>query len=544
VAAIKLGINMAGAVSAGAYTAGVLDFLIQALDEWYAAKAAGQSVPGHDVSIEVISGASAGGMCAAIAGTQIQESFDHITDTSQTGTNNRFYESWVNKIDIRELLKTNDLTGSKNVVSLLDSSIIEEIASYALSPGKVQPRRFISPHLTILLTLTNLRGVPYLLSSDQSGSVEEYTAWYGDRLRFEVVQPGQSPVGANAKPLPAGRPGEGAWPLLQQAAMATGAVPIILAPRAITRDTSDYYTPLWQPIGATAPEIPPKWDYQKGQTWTTLNVDGGVTNNNPFDLALEHLRSLDPPVANNPGDSMEVDRVVLSVAPFPASNCFNAKFDPEKSSAPGRAFLSVVNAMLSQSRFLGESLAAITSGDCFDRWVIAPSDPDGAPNGGALQCAALSAFSGFFDRGFRAHDFQLGRRNCQRFLQARFLLPQDNPIIRQGMGLNAAAILSHADYGKRPPTKEARPAGEKWVPVIPLCGSAKTEVPEPVRVRISDENLNEITNLIIQRAKALLPALLKGFPSEIAKLILEAEVLGYLWMAAPGELKKYLTAQL
>ena len=72
-AAIKLGINMAGAVSAGAYTAGVLDFLIQALDEWYAAKAAGENVPGHDISIEVIIGASAGGMCAAIAGTQVQE---------------------------------------------------------------------------------------------------------------------------------------------------------------------------------------------------------------------------------------------------------------------------------------------------------------------------------------------------------------------------------------------------------------------------------------------------------------------------------------
>ena len=93
-AAIKLGINMAGAISAGAYTAGVLDFLIQALDEWYAAKAAGENVPGHDISIEVISGASAGGMCAAIAGTQVQESFDHITDTTQVGTNNRFYESW------------------------------------------------------------------------------------------------------------------------------------------------------------------------------------------------------------------------------------------------------------------------------------------------------------------------------------------------------------------------------------------------------------------------------------------------------------------
>jgi Patatin-like phospholipase len=542
VAAIKLGINMAGAVSAGAYTAGVLDFLVQALDEWYAAKAAGEDVPGHDVSIEVISGASAGGMCAAIAGTQIQESFDHIADTSQTGTNNRFYESWVNKIDIRELLKTSDLGDGKSVVSLLDSNIIEEIASYALVPGTLQPRSYLSPHLTIFLTLTNIRGVPYLLSSDGSGSVEEYTAWYGDRLRFEVVQPGQSPVGANAKPLPAGRPGEGAWPLLQQAAMATGAVPVMLAPRAITRDTDDYYTPLWERIEARERDIPPAWPYNKGETWTTVNVDGGVTDNNPFDLALQHLQSLDPPMPDNPGDSLQVDRIVLSVAPFPAGNCFNPKFDPAKSSTLGNAFMSVINALLSQSRFMGESLGAITSGDCFDRLVIAPSDPDST--GPALQCGTLSAFGGFFDRGFRAHDFQLGRRNCQRFLETRFLLPQNNPIITQGMGSSVNAILSHAAYAKSPPTKEARPAEETWVPVIPLCGRAKVEVPEPARVQISEENLNEITKLIVSRAKAVLPDLLKGFPSKLVRLIIEGEIMGYLLTAAPGELKKYLRGQL
>jgi hypothetical protein len=30
----KIAINMAGAISAGAYTAGVLDYLMQALEEW------------------------------------------------------------------------------------------------------------------------------------------------------------------------------------------------------------------------------------------------------------------------------------------------------------------------------------------------------------------------------------------------------------------------------------------------------------------------------------------------------------------------------
>jgi len=39
----EIGLVRAGAVSAGAYTAGVLDFLLQALDAWY--RAAGDEFP-------------------------------------------------------------------------------------------------------------------------------------------------------------------------------------------------------------------------------------------------------------------------------------------------------------------------------------------------------------------------------------------------------------------------------------------------------------------------------------------------------------------
>jgi predicted acylesterase/phospholipase RssA len=88
-----LGINMAGAVSAGAYTAGVLDFLTEALEQWYEAKNAKDApVPMHDVSIDSFSGASAGGMCAAISAVMLQGSIEHIHDSSKTDTANRFYE--------------------------------------------------------------------------------------------------------------------------------------------------------------------------------------------------------------------------------------------------------------------------------------------------------------------------------------------------------------------------------------------------------------------------------------------------------------------
>jgi predicted acylesterase/phospholipase RssA len=122
-----IGINMAGAVSAGAYTAGVLDFLVEALEEWQRAKEAYKAylanpasppaspVPLHDLCIEVFSGASAGGMCAAIASVMLQHPFTHIRNGNQTGTSNTFYESWVNQIDIRKLLATEDVTEGPNV---------------------------------------------------------------------------------------------------------------------------------------------------------------------------------------------------------------------------------------------------------------------------------------------------------------------------------------------------------------------------------------------------------------------------------------------
>src|SRR6266581_7065330 len=62
----RLGINMAGAISAGAYTAGVFDFLLEALQQWEKAKAENKAVPRHTISIEVLSGASAGGICSGL----------------------------------------------------------------------------------------------------------------------------------------------------------------------------------------------------------------------------------------------------------------------------------------------------------------------------------------------------------------------------------------------------------------------------------------------------------------------------------------------
>src|SRR5215469_14496476 len=105
----RIGVNMAGAVSAGAYTAGVLDFLIDALDAWYAERERWKDkdpstwpIPSHDVSLEVLSGASAGGMCAAISAVALQEEFDHVRSipTPPTASANLTSDCWVQRIDV------------------------------------------------------------------------------------------------------------------------------------------------------------------------------------------------------------------------------------------------------------------------------------------------------------------------------------------------------------------------------------------------------------------------------------------------------------
>ena len=56
------------------------------------------------------------------------------------------------------------------MLSLLDSTIIADIAQFALTPGPVKARRYIAPNLTLFLTLTNLRGVPYLALDSEAPS--------------------------------------------------------------------------------------------------------------------------------------------------------------------------------------------------------------------------------------------------------------------------------------------------------------------------------------------------------------------------------------
>jgi hypothetical protein len=205
--------------------------------------------------------------------------------------------------------------------------------------------------------------------------------------------------------------------------------------------------------------------------------------------------------------------------------------------------------LISQSRFLGESLPSLTSGISFSRFVIAPSDPEesaanGVGRGGhALQCGLLGAFGGFLERGFRKHDFLLGRRNCQKFLMTHFCLPKENPVIAAGLG-SAGSLAGQMDtFLVNAPNTTVQPQERVWMPVIPLVGTAAQTVAKPARERIASKSLDEIAGLVVTRMKAVKSPLLDGAPW-IVKALTSAAFAWPFSLAIKGKIRDTLAKAL
>jgi hypothetical protein len=168
--------------------------------------------------------------------------------------------------------------------------------------------------------------------------------------------------------------------------------------------------------------------------------------------------------------------------------------------------------VIAQSRFFGESLALIAQGTGFSRFTIAPSDDSLPPGVPSLQCGSLGAFGGFFERKFRAHDYLLGRRNCQLFLKKYFVLPARNSIIDESLkplGGKQADVVRN--FKVPPPNSSVDPQNEPWIPLIPFCNKEVTdEAPKPTRAQIGEFAVAEVVTLIYERASAVIPAMAKS----------------------------------
>lgn len=506
-----LGIVMAGAVSGGAYQAGVTDFLLQALDQWeLAKKSSSDKTPNHKIRIKALAGASAGGMTASILMSSLSGAVTPVTEYNfSRPEENRLYDAWVNRIDIMHLLETKDLDADPKspVVSLFDSSVIDEIAANAISrPQTPKSRSYFSDPLSLTLCLANRSGVPYRIDmrvfDQESGPQGLDMRMHGDNRRFYLSESNQ-PLPAATK-LPTDNYNDPSWERLRQAAMATGAFPLGLRPRVTKRDQSDYLQKPWLIPSICDPKkdsatcesvisIEPKWPSQTAD-YSFITVDGGTMNNEPIDLAREAIAG--------PGVRLErrgdlAKAAVILIIPFPGLTPTPVEADLgqhlENIGLIQNA-MAMVGAWLEQARFKPQELLLALDEDVFSRFMIAPSGSNVPPNAkikDPIAAASFRSFGGFLERQYRDHDYQLGRRNCQRFLQEHLLLPASNSLFDNWPKAARDAFNRHDEkYGD-------------MLPIIPVMGTATTEVPSHNWPVMTKKRFRDIADKLSARAKAM-----------------------------------------
>ncbi len=490
----EIGLVLAGAVSAGAYIAGVLDFMIEALDAWEAAKErdrdAGEiTVPNHSVSLKVITGASGGGMNGAIAAATLGRSFPHIRlaevpADGLTMTGNPFFDAWVQQIDISKLLGGQDLVEGEAPPSVLDSTKLWDIVTSTLTwPAGSESRRraWVCDPLRVFLTVTNLRGVPYGLrfGGETSGGFGNYMMMHRDHVRFALAGVGSAAAEVPfadetllAAPVSVTAP---EWRRLGVAALASGSFPGFLKARALEGRKSDYdyRVVAWDEARKNFTKVPPSWeileDHGGEADYRHLNVDGGAMDNEPLELARLVLAGA---AGRNPRLGKEAVRATILIDPFVDAPGDGPR--DEQGRNPLLDFSGLFGAYKSQARFRPDDLALASNPETYSRFVVAPSrSGHSAPH--PLAAGAFGGFGGFLARDFRVHDYLLGRRNAQRFLERHFTLPQGNSLFEAWRGLPIADR-----YLTLPPTAGAEASVADHLPIIPLIdGTPTRNQPEP-----------------------------------------------------------------
>jgi predicted acylesterase/phospholipase RssA len=460
----NIGLCMAGAVSAGAYTAGVMDYLMEALSEWEKRKSE-PGVPQHEICIPVLGGASAGGMTALLTATVINNPVVPV-DLPKPGRlmdehpENKLYNGWVDLTGedmFSKMLETDDII-DKKVISLLNSKFIDEVAEKMLRTDKQRwidtPQYFKSYNnspVKVFTTLTNLEGFSYYTDLNSSGRVDKYYMdVHNDYACFEVMDGVAKSTGKAWMPLDF-RTGDYVA-TAKDAAMATGAFPIGLTPRLLTRDAKFVqHIPWLKNIFSNSP--------LQNDVVTSLNVDGGVINNEPFEKVrylLDEIAAEEKELPFNTKkeqddscdtlkslncDYRSFENTVLMIDPFPSTK--NRDFNFDKGIL--NTIPNTLSAMLSQMRAKPAEYRQAQLENDASSFIISPSreirDKDGKLveevfGERAIACGTMFGFGGFLNKEFRIHDYYLGRFNCEIFLRDYFTIPEsalkENPIFREG----------------------------------------------------------------------------------------------------------------
>lgn len=489
-----IGITMAGAASAGCYTAGAMDYLFELLDLWEKAKnqqlpddwghAIYSYIPQHKVVIDAMGGTSAGGMTTIMSAIYaLKGKINPVSDPANKGRlkDNVFYDSWVlmgdteNADEEKLLAKTfdvSDLDESGKIQSLLNSGFIDAIcdAAFADDVANKQKPSYVADNLEVVLSHTMLRSIPLAVNfttpiskqkknkkSPEHCSFDHFTISHF-RLDHATANDGKvylplDPFGPGAK-------------TMKLATMATGAFPIGLRFREffLNELPVPYLKSTAQSIAFNRfSGIPATEPDQKDITWPDsfkdpfafVSVDGGAINNEPFGEVLGILKNRYG--IKKPDDYYKY--ALIMIDPFPDIPVTEEYKQPDDLFSVVPAVIGTLydQAKVKRAEMLDAYSSDYYRGEIFPiRW----KQKDKAEHH-PIACGAAMAFGGFLDIDFRHHDFFLGRDNARNFLRTFFTLEYDpdNGIIHP---IHANWTPEMVDLFKMPGKD-----GKIFLPIIP-----------------------------------------------------------------------------
>lgn len=331
----KLAITIAGAVSLGSYESGVAFEVLDAIsqhNQW-----ADQNDPAERIEIDVLSGASAGGMTVSMIAQRLL--FDGPAMSQPY--DNPLYNAWVTDVDITGLLArgtdepvTHSVFSSDLVSKISETYLMGRYAPPAPSPPAPIPHPALPTdgNLHLGLALSNLNGVDYARGTSSGGQFV-YTE-HKDQLLLAIDRSAD-----DRAPF---------WETIRAAAVACGAFPIAFRVQDLLRNIVDYASPdLVQNL----------WAGSASRYFTY--TDGGVFQNEPLGMAKNLVEML-------PDGHLNADqRGYLFIAPQPkTSGQVPYTTDPNAANAFGaaNADYKVLTAQLAAS-ILGQSE--------FRDWIVA-----------------------------------------------------------------------------------------------------------------------------------------------------------------------------
>jgi len=488
-----LGLCMAGSVSAGAYTAGVMDYLIEALSKWEQTKQSDSSVPQHDIKIDLLCGASGGGITAALSLFALQDRIDHpvlhADGRVDVPSNNIFWNTWVDMTSadmFTELMNGSDITRGY-IPSALNATFIDQLAgrfndyvNRLARTGGSKPE-FFGNKPELFLTLFNITGINYELHAKSSGPEStQYVTDHRDLAHFRCCEEAYKGDGRMHLSLS----NLAYLPVLIEAAMATGAFPVGLKARKVSRENRFIWDHPFFHRGNQFSSATIALGPQAVKTgiYTSLNADGGTANNEPVELAKEILltmlskvyKQVDLPIPienmdrENKQDALKQlhNTSIILIDPFPSTNN-NIKSPGTNSEGLIEYVPDLIHALQSQLIFdAKDTLDAYRKGN-YGLHVVAPSK-DGVIPSHAIASGALSGFGGFIHKEFRVHDYFLGRQNCQSFLRKYFIVDPDEVPTSNDYQCVESVILSYKHNPAALKRFAFRDENNKlWVPIIP-----------------------------------------------------------------------------